>query len=148
MVSGVGDASRLRAPGSIARVMLPGVVPVEEMSSHETTGFDTTEKASGEKGTVDCTVTVAGGGTADAPAARLKETDPVETIRLALGVDAITICPADVTDCAGDSESVIVMEKLEVPAAVGLPLSIPFLRVRPDGRVPLLVPIVSDDGRR
>lgn len=47
----------------------------------------------------------------------------------------------EVLETAGDSESVTLIVKLEVPAAVGVPLMRPFetLRVKPAGRLPAVI---------
>ena len=50
----------------------------------------------------------------------------------------ITVWVAEVTASAGDSESVMVMEKVKVPLAEGVPATSPLARVKPGGSNPLV----------
>ena len=86
---------------------------------------------------LDDTVMLPGAGTPEAPAARLNERAPADKTRFGLPAAAITVRAADVTVSAGDSESVMVMEKLKAPLAEGVPEISPLASVKPGGNEPL-----------
>ena len=77
-----------------------------------------------------------GAGKPVAPAVRLNESEPADSSKFAFAAEPITSWADAVSETGGDSESVIAIVKLEVPAAAGMPLICPLTKFSPAGSAP------------